>query len=354
MRQIKWVLSNPTDLNQLHNDVLTSIIFNNNVHYGFVKCKDYYQELALYLLENKFENKIQYGFKIDATYYQRYQNMAFYEFGFRLTIGGSTIINEEEVISAFNELIELIPDFKDHISYEIAQAIDNDNIVKTPILIIRINSDIIRPLFQLSFILFYFRELVLRMNNATKDSNLNLDKLFMPAMKWIYSHKNDYEEFLKTFEHNLVEFHNYSGILGFFNFLKKKYKWEYVIVYGTLKKGFSNHGLLQDAVFIKSDYKALTGKDDYGDTKYASIYNLGFFPGLKFDSEQSQEIDYEVYLVSPETLSKLDRLEGYKADDPTTGLYNRQLLSIGVKAHIYTFNKTINKSLLIKNGKFNA
>jgi len=354
MRQIKWVLSNPTDLNQLNNNVSTSIIFNNNVHYGYVKCKDYYQELALYLLENKFENRTQYGFKIDATYYQRYQNMAFYEFGFRLTNGGSTIINEEEVINAFNELIELIPDFKDQVSYEIAEAVDNDNIVKTPILIIRINSDIIRPLFQLSFILFYFRELVLRMNNATIDGNLNLDKLFIPAIKWIYSHKNDYEEFLKTFGTDLTSLHNYSGILGFFNFLKKKHEWKYVIVYGTLKKGFSNHGLLKDAVFIKSDYKALVGKDEHGDTKYASIYNLGFFPGLKFDSEQSQEIDYEVYLVSPETLTKLDRLEGYRADDPTKGLYNRQLLSMGVKANIYTFNKPIDKSLLIKNGKFNA
>jgi len=67
-----------------------------------------------------------------------------------------------------------------------------------------------------------------------------------------------------------------------------------VFVYGTLKKGYSNHGILEGSKFIGT--KIIKG----------SLYELIAYPGLKAGSDNIQG---EVYLVNAQTFSRLDYLE---------------------------------------------
>ena len=83
-----------------------------------------------------------------------------------------------------------------------------------------------------------------------------------------------------------------------------------IFVYGTLKKGYGNHRVMQNAegVFVQED--TLQGYD---------IYDLGGIPGV---IEGEGEVTGEVFSVSDEGLPYLDRLEGhptfYKRSEATT------------------------------------
>lgn len=79
-----------------------------------------------------------------------------------------------------------------------------------------------------------------------------------------------------------------------------------VFVYGSLMKGFGNHGLLQDSAFVSP-----------ASIKGYSLYSLGAFPAAVRGLGQSTILG-EVYEVDDATLARLDRLEGH----PT--FYERQ------------------------------
>ena len=81
-----------------------------------------------------------------------------------------------------------------------------------------------------------------------------------------------------------------------------------VAVYGTLRKGFSNHRLLSDAVFIGYDH-TLPEWD---------MVSLGGFPALYKGGVTSVTI--EVYEVTEAEFKDTDRLEGYPS------FYNRELI----------------------------
>ena len=72
-----------------------------------------------------------------------------------------------------------------------------------------------------------------------------------------------------------------------------------VAVYGSLRRGFGNHGLLEDSLFIG---EALT------EARYTMLH-LGGFPGVVKKGNTS--ITVELYDVDEETLRRLDRLEGH-------------------------------------------
>lgn len=72
-----------------------------------------------------------------------------------------------------------------------------------------------------------------------------------------------------------------------------------ILTYGTLLKGESNHGLLQDSLFVK---EGIT-KPEY------TMISLGGFPGILTGGTTS--IKGEVYEVDKKTLDRLDRLEGH-------------------------------------------
>ena len=93
-----------------------------------------------------------------------------------------------------------------------------------------------------------------------------------------------------------------------------------VFVYGTLKKGFGNHRLLEQAKFGGRGY-----------IERVKMLNLGAFPALIRGGTRAAE--GEIYYINDHTLSALDRLEGH----PT--FYERQ------EAKIYPFGDEFGEHL---------
>lgn len=72
-----------------------------------------------------------------------------------------------------------------------------------------------------------------------------------------------------------------------------------LFIYGSLKKGYSNHKVLEGAKFIK----------DYTTTYKYTLLNLGHFPGLYQNGVTP--ITGEIWEVDDAKLSKLDWFEGH-------------------------------------------
>lgn len=91
-----------------------------------------------------------------------------------------------------------------------------------------------------------------------------------------------------------------------------------LFVYGSLKKGCSNHHLLEDSVLVS---------ESFTDERFRML-NLEYFPGV-VKGEPVSRISGEVYDVGNETLDVLDDFEGkwfYRED---------VLLDNGSKAAMY-------------------
>jgi gamma-glutamylcyclotransferase (GGCT)/AIG2-like uncharacterized protein YtfP len=103
-----------------------------------------------------------------------------------------------------------------------------------------------------------------------------------------------------------------------------------VFVYGSLKRNYWNHRVLEQSngKFVKEDQ--LSG---------ASIYNYSSFPALGF-IEGKNPVQGEVFEV--ERMDYLDRLEGYP------NFYNRSLVKTdsGEEVWVYHFNTKPSGSLI--------
>lgn len=111
-----------------------------------------------------------------------------------------------------------------------------------------------------------------------------------------------------------------------------------VAVYGTLKRGLSNHALLQSARFVGTD--CLT---------CITLYDLGAFPGAKLES--SAGIDVEVFAVNEQQMQQLDELEEYVATAADRGMYDRcKVLTQFGLAWIYIYNPQVDKSSAQRSG----
>ena len=77
---------------------------------------------------------------------------------------------------------------------------------------------------------------------------------------------------------------------------------ELVFVYGTLRRGGSNHFRMAGAEFIRAG--SVRGR----------IYRFDWYPGLVL-AEDAGEIIGELYAVSDELLAELDRFEGLSAGE---------------------------------------
>lgn len=73
-----------------------------------------------------------------------------------------------------------------------------------------------------------------------------------------------------------------------------------VFVYGSLRKGFGNHYLLENSQFVKE--ATLSG---------FQMYSLGGFPAITHSRSKKDKIKGEIYEVNEATLYHLDRLEGH-------------------------------------------
>lgn len=83
-----------------------------------------------------------------------------------------------------------------------------------------------------------------------------------------------------------------------------------VFVYGTLRRGGSNHFRMAGGVFVSSG--TITGR----------MYRIDWYPGLVLDGG-GEEIHGEVYSVDPELLSSLDVFEGLSAGEIEGSEYRR-------------------------------
>jgi len=99
----------------------------------------------------------------------------------------------------------------------------------------------------------------------------------------------------------------------------------YLFVYGTLKNGFHNHQLLEDAEFICS----ATTKQ-----KYPMVNIEEYFPYLIDEEGEGCHVEGEVYKIDEKILAILDILEGYP------DLYNRHKItvkSLGIELQAITY-----------------
>ena len=83
-----------------------------------------------------------------------------------------------------------------------------------------------------------------------------------------------------------------------------------VFVYGRMKQGGANHGILAQSKFIGGAVTA----------PLYTLVDLGGFPGLKKDGQRA--IHGELYAVDPQTLANIDELE----DHPDT--FRRDTLTL--------------------------
>ena len=87
---------------------------------------------------------------------------------------------------------------------------------------------------------------------------------------------------------------------------------ERVFVYGTLKRGFCNHALLDEAEFIgeatpEERFGFYLGADDYA-PEVEEIPYLYRHPRV---TDEAMSVHGEVWEISPTMLRQLDRLEGH-------------------------------------------
>lgn len=84
-----------------------------------------------------------------------------------------------------------------------------------------------------------------------------------------------------------------------------------IAVYGTLRRGGSNHHLIRDARYL--------GQDVLRDIR---LYDFGPYPGAVPGS--SFGIEVEVFEVDDRQLERVDRLEDVDHGNPERGLYVRR------------------------------
>lgn len=75
-----------------------------------------------------------------------------------------------------------------------------------------------------------------------------------------------------------------------------------VAVYGSLRKGFGNHGRLQGSTLIGTTQT----------TEKFSMYSLGGFPMVQLEGAKVSPITVEIYECNDDALRSLDQLEGYR------------------------------------------
>lgn len=107
---------------------------------------------------------------------------------------------------------------------------------------------------------------------------------------------------------------------------------ERVFVYGTLRRGESNHGLL-----VRSQYLG-----DFITDEQFQLFDLGPYPAA---IKGNQTLVGEVYLVDEETMKQLDILESYPVE------YGRELIHTPYgSAWIYLYQNTHSLHKVVDSG----
>lgn len=341
MRKINWDIKSPTpNLIQNTNDIKYAFIQeDSSIGYHNISCKDYFQELFMYLLFDKYKEQYQYGFDISSVLFQKYQNLPYYEIAIKSS--GDYKINTSlaKITEFHNEFVTNFPQYEDFWTFELAED---------DILIVKFKSEYLSLLYLPSFVLGKLRELITTYSEGILFTN------WISILNFI--DKNKPKVLAEYAKMTISDCHNNSGFKKSFDFLS--YPTTLVAVYGTLRKGFGNHRFLSNTAYLYTTESIIRTNTM---REYGLMYNLGSFPGIKFHSindgnynkYKKYKIVFEVYAVDDETLADLDRLEGYRASEPTKGLYNKQKVAIGgVPCWVYIYNHAVNEDSLITTGDF--
>jgi gamma-glutamylcyclotransferase (GGCT)/AIG2-like uncharacterized protein YtfP len=112
-----------------------------------------------------------------------------------------------------------------------------------------------------------------------------------------------------------------------------------VLVYGTLKKDHSNHGLLEraDSKFI--GYDSVTGP--------FRLWDMGAIPAAMDQRKETNKIRGELWATTPEGLASLDMLEGhphlYRRRKLITDIHNRRAWMYFLMADRYWDKSSVHK-----------
>lgn len=117
-----------------------------------------------------------------------------------------------------------------------------------------------------------------------------------------------------------------------------------VAVYGSLLSGLGNNPVIQ------SENTELLGV--FKTEPVYSMYDLGYFPGLKEGGETS--IVVEVYSIDDLSASRVDRLEGYSPDREATFYDKKSVTTPWGEAGIYIYVPKVSESDLVKSGDWRA
>ena len=116
-----------------------------------------------------------------------------------------------------------------------------------------------------------------------------------------------------------------------------------VFVYGTLRRGASNHFRMAGAEFVCAG--SIVGK----------LYQIDWFPGLILD-ETGGPIIGEVFETGPELLEALDQFEGVSADE-TQSEYRRVSTTVfpdnggePIRADVWEWLGAVDESKRMKGG----
>lgn len=110
-----------------------------------------------------------------------------------------------------------------------------------------------------------------------------------------------------------------------------------VAVYGTLKRGQSNHHYL-----ARARYLGPARLDGF------ALYDLGPWPAVR---PGTGCVQVEVYAVDAPTLAALDELEDYRAAAPASGLYDRvQVTTPYGRAWLYRYNRALSPRQYLASG----
>ena len=107
-----------------------------------------------------------------------------------------------------------------------------------------------------------------------------------------------------------------------------------IFVYGTLKEGFKLDGSC--AEIRESVVKNAKAK--------GTLFNLGPFPGAKFDTQDTIIGELHEFSNDLEALRVIDNIEGYYPDNKENSLFLRKLIDVSyqnnekIKAYAYEFN----------------
>lgn len=128
----------------------------------------------------------------------------------------------------------------------------------------------------------------------------------------------------------------------------------YIAVYGSLRRG------------MQADHK-MSRMEFVGQGRInASLFALGWYPGVKLDTGHSTVVD--VFRLSKDErmreaiLWDLDGYEGFNPQHPEGSLFvrktvkvemNASLDDITLKAYVYEYNYPVNRAPLVENGDWN-